>query len=155
MTIKPMRRKDREVSSDAAWKILKQCPYATLSMCTGSQPYAVPISPAAIDGTVYFHCARQGQKIEFLRQNPSVCLTCVALAQPDSDSLSMFYQSATAYGTAHEVTGQQEKRAALLAISQKYCPKNIAGASTEIEQKLNVTAVYKIVITHITGKSRG
>lgn len=154
MTIQPMRRKDREESPEMAWQILKSCPYATVSMCADNQPYAVPISPAVLDGAVYFHCARKGQKIDFLRQNPSVCLTCVTDARPDSDKLSMFYSSATAYGTAREVTDIQEKQAALLAISQKYCPGNMDGAHAEIEQAFSATAVYKIEISHITGKAR-
>lgn len=154
MTIQPMRRKDREVGADAAWQILKHCPYATLSMCADNQPYAVPISPAVLDDAVYFHCARKGQKNEFLHQNPNVCLTCVTDARPDSDTLSMFYQSATAYGTAHEVTDEQEKRAALIAISQTYCPENMDGANAEILREIKAVCIYKIEITHITGKAR-
>lgn len=154
MTIQPMRRKDRQTSSHAALQILENCPFATLSMCADNQPYAVPISPVVMDGVVYFHCARQGQKIDFICQNPSVCLTCVAFAQPDSDNLSMFYQSTVAYGNAYEVTDTAEKRAALLAISQKYCPENMDGANAEILREIKATAIYKIEISHITGKAR-
>ncbi|MDF2839216.1 MAG: putative nitroimidazole resistance protein, partial [Evtepia sp.] len=56
-----MRRKDREKDSQFALEVLKNCEYATLATVNpDGTPYCIPISPAMMDGALYFHCALEG-----------------------------------------------------------------------------------------------
>ena len=52
-----MRRKDRERDPAFAWSIFDRASYGVLSMRDEEGGYGVPISPARIGETVYFHCA--------------------------------------------------------------------------------------------------
>ena len=58
-----MRRKDRELSEEAALEALQKAPFATISCITPDGfPYGVTVSHAVEDRTLYFHCAMQGFK---------------------------------------------------------------------------------------------
>ena len=53
-----MRRKDRQRDAAFAWQVMREAPYATLSLADGAgRPYAVPVSQAADEeaGAIYFH----------------------------------------------------------------------------------------------------
>ena len=65
-----MRRKDRQRDAAFAWQVMREAPYATLSLADGAgRPYAVPVSQAADEeaGAIYFHCALAGEKYEIFR----------------------------------------------------------------------------------------
>ena len=68
-----MRRTDRETTREEAWRIFDQSAYSVLSMSYRNRPYATALSVARIDETLYFHCARDGEKIRAMRENPNVC----------------------------------------------------------------------------------
>ena len=57
-----MRRTDRETTREEAWRIFDQSAYSVLSMSYRNRPYATALSVARIDETLYFHCARDGEK---------------------------------------------------------------------------------------------
>ena len=68
-----MRRKDREMPEEFAWEVADRCPWMVLSM-TGpeGQPYCVPLSMAREGRSFYFHCAREGRKLDILQNRPEV-----------------------------------------------------------------------------------
>ena len=66
-----MRRKDREVQSqDDIFGILNRCDTVRIGIQGDKYPYVVPVSfgTEQVNGKVivYFHCARQGMKLELL-----------------------------------------------------------------------------------------
>ncbi|MFR0869548.1 MAG: pyridoxamine 5'-phosphate oxidase family protein, partial [Adlercreutzia sp.] len=68
-----MRRKDREQSEEFGWSVLETCPYAVLSTTDDEGlPYGIPVSPAVLDGVIYFHSAKHGTKSKLLRKHPDV-----------------------------------------------------------------------------------
>ena len=74
-----MRRKDREVLNTAEiFDILNRCDTVRIAMKGDQYPYVVPVSFGAelVDDkpVIYFHCARQGLKIDLLKANPNVCV---------------------------------------------------------------------------------
>ena len=74
-----MRRKDRQMSQESARELLNHGDYGVLSSVDEEgQPYGVPVN-YVYDGekTIYFHCAREGHKLDNLRSNPRVCFTIV------------------------------------------------------------------------------
>ena len=86
-----MRRKDREITDpQEIFNILQRCDTAQLGMCDADAPYVVPVSFGAAmrNGTpvVYFHCAKQGKKLDLLRENPAVCLTAQPFSWCPADS---------------------------------------------------------------------
>lgn len=151
-----MRRKDREMSKDFALEVADKCEYAVLSMtdARNNAPYCVPISIVRVQQTVYFHCAKEGEKIDCLRANPQVCLACVGDTHRMPNIFTTEFESAILRGTASEVTDAQEKIAALKYLCERHTPTNMANFDSEVASSLDRTAVWKIEIESITGKRK-
>ena len=150
-----MRRKDREISRDAALAICDKCSYAVLSMTdTEDKPYAVPLSIVRDGEYIYFHAAQSGRKTDCLRRQPHICLTCVGDTRLTPEDFSTDYESAIVRGIAAEITDPDEKTHALRLICQRYAPSNMAEFDGTLSRHLAHTAVWRITITDITGKRR-
>ena len=78
-----MRRKDRERDAAFAWEVFDRTPFGILSLRDGEGAYGVPISPARVGETVYFHCAREGKKQTCIARQPQASLTVVGPVAPD------------------------------------------------------------------------
>ena len=75
-----MRRKEKEIKDTFnLTEILKNGKYTTISMCRGNEPYIVTLSYGYDSSTnsLYFHCANEGLKLEFIKENPNVCATII------------------------------------------------------------------------------
>ena len=150
-----MRRKDREQSEEFGWNVLETCPYAVLSTTDDKGlPYGIPVSPAVLDGVIYFHSAKHGTKSKLLRKHPDVCLVGVRDVVPLPEAYSTEYASAVVRGTIAEVTDDAERIAAMHAIVERYAAENLAHFDTALAEELSHTLVWKITTTEITAKAR-
>ena len=150
-----MRRKDREMTKEFAIEVADKCEWATLGMITPSNtPYCIPISIARIDNFIYFHCAKDGSKIDSLNHCSDVCLSCVGDTQRLSDEFSTKYQSAIVFGKAIRVTDDREKTIALRELCQRHTPDNMPNFEEAIQKSLWRTDVWKISIDRISGKCK-
>ena len=127
-----MRRSDRQQDRAFALALMDRCTHGVMAIHTGEDmPYCLPLTFVRVGDDLYFHCARQGRKVELLRRDPRVCVTFVGEDRPffsDSPaSYSTYFQSAIVTGTATEVTDDREKTAALLALCQKVTPDHVGG----------------------------
>ena len=70
-----LRRTEKELKDPAELRaVLLRQRYLTIAMCRAGQPYLVTLSYAYDEARncLYFHCASEGKKIDFLRENPYV-----------------------------------------------------------------------------------
>lgn len=70
-----MRRKDREIADKRVLKkILKSTKYVTIALSKENQPYLVTLSHGYDEdrNCIYFHCAKEGKKIDYLKANNKV-----------------------------------------------------------------------------------
>ena len=147
-----MRRKDRERDAAFAWEVFDKAPFGVLSLRDGEGGYGVPVSPARIGEKVYFHCATAGKKLDCIVQWPQASLTVCEVA--GFDYFGCKYQSAILTGEVSPIEDQAEKIEALRAISEKYCPSDMADFDQYLAPRLKTTAVCRIDVTEITGKER-
>jgi nitroimidazol reductase NimA-like FMN-containing flavoprotein (pyridoxamine 5'-phosphate oxidase superfamily) len=64
-----MRRKDRLLSNDEAREILERNDFGVLAVLgDAGYPYAVPLNYVFVDGSIYFHGARTGHKIDAIKK---------------------------------------------------------------------------------------
>ena len=147
-----MRRRDRRRDEAFAWQVFDQATYGTLSMRDGDGGYGVPVSPARIGEKVYFHCAMAGKKLECLSRWPRVSLAVAEAGE--TDYFSICYRSAIFSGTVFMVTDEAEKRDALAAITQRYCPQWMAQLDSYLAGHLAGTCVFRLDIEEATGKER-
>ena len=147
-----MRRKDRERDPAFAWSIFDRASYGVLSMRDEEGGYGVPISPARIGETVYFHCAMKGKKLDCLAKWPEATLTTAEAGE--ADYFSGCFASAILRGTVVIVDSESEKREALVAITRRYCPDLMGEIDQYLLRYLPSTCVCRMDVREITGKER-
>jgi len=150
--MRKMRRKDKEIGTDEAIKLLAECEYGVLSTVDNDgQPYGLPLNYAYKDNCIYFHCALTGHKIDNIDSNPKVSFCAVGDTKVLPSEFSTDYVSAVAFGVASEMQGT-ERYDALVLLLEKFAPDFMEEGRKYIEKLDKVTKVIKIEIQHISGK---
>jgi nitroimidazol reductase NimA-like FMN-containing flavoprotein (pyridoxamine 5'-phosphate oxidase superfamily) len=156
-----LRRVDRKIEDERTLKrLLAHQQYLTLSMADGSEPYAVPLGyvyDEAVD-TVYFHCAKEGKKVEFLRKNPRVwCVVTLDEGVQEGACVNL-YASAMFSGRVEWVTDAEEKKRVMNLFAEKLSRdsegvkqrlKALFGGS---EAALTGVVFAKIKVEELSGK---
>jgi nitroimidazol reductase NimA-like FMN-containing flavoprotein (pyridoxamine 5'-phosphate oxidase superfamily) len=136
-----------EMTEDECDKALEQVHFGRLACARENQPYVVPIY-FSYDRKHLYGVTTLGQKIEWMRSNPLVCL--------EIDELTSHYQwmSIVVFGRYEEIADTREHapvRARALAVLQErenwWQPASVATAKRE--QRAPV--FYRIHIERMTG----
>lgn len=153
-----MRRSDRAQSREFSLALIDRCTHGVMALSTGEDfPYCLPLSFVRVGDELYFHCARQGRKIDLLRRFPQVCVTFVGDDRPvfvSPAEYTTWFQSVIVTGTAEEVTDPAEKTEALRALCQKAVPGHMEGFDAAMDKSLDVTGVWKVRMEDISGKAK-
>ena len=150
-----MRRNDRAKSEEFALAVMDKCSYAVMATVNpDGSPYCIPLSLARDGEWLYFHCAKEGQKIENLRFQNRVCVTCVGDLKIIPKEFGLEYESAVIYGTAFEITDREEMIHALTVISKRYTPDDMDVFDKAVKRDIGRTSVWTIHIDEISGKGR-
>ena len=151
---KLMRRLDRQISEVEAYEILHKGEYGFLAICTSyNGGYGIPLNYAFINNEIYFHCASEGSKLNFIRNNNRVSFCVVGHTELLPSKFSTRYESVIVFGTITEVN-DEEKRKGLMYLVEKYSGKYIPEGIETINHNFNAVTVLKLSITSLTGKSR-
>jgi uncharacterized protein len=149
-----IRRQDRRISDEESIEILRKGEYGVLSICTSTnEAYGIPLSYVLVDREIYFHCATEGLKLDFLRLNNKVSFCVVGKTKVLPSSFSTIYESAIAFGTASFVGGD-EKREGLRRLVDKYSGDFVKEGEATIDKSYLKVQVIKLTIESITGKAR-
>lgn len=154
-----MRRKDREVTEQGRIAaLLDRCDHMVLSMMDGESTYAVPLSFGyeKTDGgyVFYFHCAKEGKKMDLLQKNPAVSL-CLARTEAlvkgeKSCNYSVKFESFLAKGKVHFYDTAEEKKHAFTVLLKKY---DTEAPLVFSDRMLEQTAVAEIVVEEYSVKA--
>ena len=149
-----LRRHDRALPAEEALQLLERGEYGVLStVSSDGAPYGVPISYCVVDGSIYFHCAREGHKLENLHDDGRVSFCVVGDTEVLPDLFATRYESAVVSGRAEEVYGDA-KQTALEALMAKYAGEFVSEGLQYIRLKSERTRVYRITVEEISGKAR-
>ncbi len=155
-----MRRADREITDlNQMQEILSTCKTCHLAMIDDGYPYVIPLSYCyELEDhtlTLYFHCAKEGRKIDILHKNNSVCFEMCLEGEPifaneTPCNSGYYYSSIIGFGNVDFVDGVEEKRKALSLLMKHQ-------ANLEID--FNVTqassiCILKVVTDNFTGKKK-
>lgn len=158
-----MRRTRQELTLEECELILGRCSAGVLGTAGAEgYPYAVPLSyvyvknPTATSdnklGSLVFHCAHKGHKVDALRENPRVSFCVIDQDEVIPEEFATHYKSVIAFGAARFVDDAEEKRRLLTALGAKYSPGLDAEAQEEIDRFIKATCVISIEIDHLSGK---
>lgn len=152
-----MRKSDREIRDyNEILRLLDECQTIRLALHDEPYPYVVPLSYGweERDGKlfVYFHCAKEGKKLDLIEKNGNVCFEadCLAGYKSTGRGVTADYRSLIAFGKAERVYGEELVRG--LELLLKHC--HIEGYSARECAAMDITAVVRITVDGITGKRR-
>ncbi|GHV48094.1 MFS transporter [Bacteroidia bacterium] len=106
-------RPDREITEEEEiLRILKSGKYAVLSLCRNNEPYIVTLSYGYGKTThsLYFHCAKEGLKLDYIKANPQVCATIIEDGGYIPNECGHWYKTLVLRGSIKILSGLQEKR---------------------------------------------
>ena len=150
-----LRRQDRLATAEETAEILNEALYGILSTSDNENlPYGVPLSYVYVNGYIYFHCAKEGRKLDNMAQNSHVCFTAVSKAETLADKFSVNFRSAVVEGKAEKVEDEKERLTAFTEIIKKYSPSFIKEGMEYIAKGASAALIYKIVPESISGKLR-
>jgi nitroimidazol reductase NimA-like FMN-containing flavoprotein (pyridoxamine 5'-phosphate oxidase superfamily) len=155
-----MRKANREITDRGELAaVLEKCDVCRLGLLPDGilYPYIVPMNFGyEFDGdalTLYFHCAREGRKLDIIAQNPNACfeMDCSHELKPGDApcDYSMNFESIIGSGRISVCTEPEERLHGLTQIMRKYSMEKAFHFS---EKALELTVVLKLVVTEFTGK---
>ncbi len=154
-----MRRADRELTHRADFiEILDKCKTASIAMIDGDVPYVLPMSYGyefVEDSLIlYFHSAKEGKKLDILKENDSVCFTIFSEGEPIHSEIpcnsGYYFSSIIGNGKAKIIEDSVEKRYALAKIFEHQAGKAVQFTDM---QALSV-CIFKIVSKDYSGKRK-
>jgi hypothetical protein len=152
-----MRREKKEIRNRAVIdKLLNICPVGRLgTIGKDGYPRIKPLNFVYLDGTIYFHSAKEGEKIDDINRDSRVIFEIdepLGYVKGDVNPCSarFLYRSLMIKGKAVVVDDDTERLLALKSLMKKYQPEG--GYGKFLPEKLNITAVVCIHIEEITGK---
>jgi len=151
-----VRRHDKEIADgEALKKILRSTDYVTVAMCMDGEPYLVSLSHVydEEEGCIYFHCAGEGKKLDFLRANPRVWGQALIDRGYHEGQCSHLYASVMFNGVVDFIESAEEKRNMMekMIRFQDSNPEPLLGRLIKAEA-LTGTVVGRIRIGEMTGK---
>ncbi len=115
-------------------------------------PYAVPLSYVYENGKLFFHCAKDGHKIDGLTRNDKVSFVIVDEDQIVPEKFTTYFRSVIIFGKARIVSEETLKRHALGLLVRKYSSGFEKEGEDEIDKDINTVCVVEITIENMSGK---
>jgi hypothetical protein len=120
-------------------------------------PVIKPVNFVYLDGKVYIHSSKKGEKAGDIRRGSPVCFEldepiAYVPAKGAACSANYFFRSVIIKGAAAMLTDRDKKLKILERLMEKYQPEGGYGAIPE--EALRKTAVIEISIREISGKER-
>ena len=153
-----MRRKEREITDLQELKaIINNCDVCRVAFADDNVPYIVTMNfgYSVGDGKIYFHCAREGRKIEMIRKNNYVCFEMdtnhILYDSIKACDFGMSYSSIVGFGYITIVKDPVERISGLNQIMSHYTSKKEFSYKQDALEK---TMVLRLDIKEMTGKKK-
>lgn len=151
-----IRRKDKEIKDTKVLEsILTSQRYMTVAMCRDGEPYLVTLNHGydPEKRCIYFHCAGEGKKLDFLRANPRVWGQALEDLGYIDGECEHAYRCVMFSGKAGFLEKDEEKRIALEVMIRQHEsePEKVMARVLKPDRIWEVT-IGVIEIEEITGK---
>ena len=144
-----MRKKEKEVIDVAVTEsLLQEAETMRLAFCDGDEPYIVPVCFGYRGGTIYFHSAKEGRKLDLIKRSNKLCFEVDTYKIVKKDlpcKWTIDYTCVIGLGDAELIERVEEKKKALDVIMAHY------GAAPPFEY--SEAALGKMLVIRITIRS--
>jgi len=152
-----MRHPERELKDQYTMAaVLRKAPVGRMATINQKGiPVIKPVNFLYLDGKIYVHSSKKGEKVEDIRRGSSVCFevdepVAYKAAGEIGCKAGYYYRSIIIKGKASFVEERRKKIRILETMMEKYQPE---GNDWKFEEEaLRKTAVIEIQIEEITGK---
>jgi nitroimidazol reductase NimA-like FMN-containing flavoprotein (pyridoxamine 5'-phosphate oxidase superfamily) len=122
------------------------------------QPYVIPTIHARLGEVLYLHGSPSNRMLGALAEGTPCCVTAtltdgLVLARSATQH-SLNYRSAIVFGTAREVSGEEQKRLALRTVVEHMVPGRADVVRGPDERELDGVAVVAVAIEEASAKVR-
>ena len=150
---RPMRRNRQQLSRKECERILDRCTSGVLALTgDGGYPYAVPLSYVYADGSIIFHSAVQGHKIDAIRRDNHCSFCVIEQDEIKPAEFTTYFRSVIAFGRISILETSGEKVQALRLLGRRYSPGDEPGLQHEIDKSLDHVLLLRLDIDHLSGK---
>jgi nitroimidazol reductase NimA-like FMN-containing flavoprotein (pyridoxamine 5'-phosphate oxidase superfamily) len=151
-----LRRKEKEIKDPAEMKaILAGAKYVTVAMCRADEPYLVTLSHGydKKKNAIYFHCAREGKKIEILTANNRVWGQVIVDRGYVDGHCDHLFATVQFRGRVSFIEDEAEKRHALATMIRQLesDPDKVIGHQVDAASVAKVH-IGRIDLDHLSGK---
>ena len=156
-----MRRKGQQISQEECSQILLRAKTGILGVHgDDGYPYTVPVNFVYTPGkdgqagTIGFHCAKTGHKIDGIRRNEKVSFTVIDRDEIMPKERTTKFCSVIAFGRARILEGEENLRRAANKVGAKYSAgyEDLYMEETEDTIRRGTLCCVEITIDHMTGK---
>ena len=153
-----MRRIDKQITDTEKMKdILESAKFVTIAMCMNNSPYLVTLSQGydRKRNCIYFHGAKEGKKVEFLKANNKVWGQALNDLGYLSGKCNHLFETVQFSGKVTFLEMLEEKREALRCLIkslEKTPEQGISGVNSIKDERLTDTMFGRIDIEFMTGK---
>ena len=154
-----LRRSEKAITDPAEmWTIIAGQKYMTLALCKNNVPYLVTVNYGydQVAGCLYFHCAGEGKKIDYLQANPVVWGQVIEDNGYLDGKCNHAFRTVQFEGRVTFVENAEEKRRALsLMIDRLESDPEAVKARLITTKALERVTIGQVHIETMTGKANG
>lgn len=149
-----MRRKRQLLPERESLAVLERGSYGVLSVIGDEgYPYGVPLNYIFMDGKVYFHCAKEGHKIDSIKREPKASFCVVDSDELVAEEYTTYFRSVVVFGKVNIVEDIVRKRDIITSIAVRFNPTDSEQHRNEaIEREFPPLCILEMEIEHISGK---
>ena len=151
-TFRPMRRYKQQLTEEECIEILQKTPRGVLAVLgDNGYPYTVPLNFVYDDHRLYFHCAKEGHKLDAIRACDKVSFCVLSEGVKEPTSWWFHFKSVVCFGKVHIIDDPVTKDVKLRLLGAKYFPESY-DIDADMAQSAPNAVVLELEIEHFSGK---
>ena len=148
-----MRRRDLAIPAEETIKLIDASRYAVLCLVDPEgRPYGVPMDYVRQGNSLFFHGAKEGRKVDAIKNNPAACAVIVGDTAVVPDKFGRKYKSAIVEGQIELIDDLAGKRQVMTWVIETNSPDYLEKGRIIIEKMLDRVLVYKLSMDSVSGK---
>lgn len=147
-----MRRFKQQISSEECIDILREQPRGVLAVFgEDGYPYAFPMNHFYQEGFLYFHCAKEGHKLDAIEANAKVSFCVMDEGFRKEGDWALNIKSVIIFGTIKKVDDKEKAASIARKLGNKFFPTE-DDVEKEMKNAFSRMQLLELSIDEMTGK---
>lgn len=149
---RPMRRFKQQLENEKCIEILKNEPRGVLAVLgDNGYPYTVPLDFVYENGRLYFHCAKEGHKLDAIKKHEKASFCVLDKGVKSESDWSYFFNSVICFGKVKILSEKKDILEKAKLLGMKYYPSE-DEVDDEVKKFAERVCVIEMEIEHMSGK---